>query len=514
MKNVKKGLSESANKKIMKDLEGIQKKKKKNKNKKVAAGNSSEHSAILTENVVAKVEATKSYPKKIKKEKEEKVDVSMTEEILSNLKLSESSPAKIKKEKKDKVDVSMTEEILSNLKLSESSPAKIKKEKKDDKEMIEKLVTEEILSNPKISKSKVKKEKKEKTNVVDDSVREKILSNPKISKKKSKKQMSGGKAKKQVNDQGKGVKQKTNVKVNQQLKVSSIKDEITDIMDTEDDGDVKKIEKEAADKKSAVSVFVGNLPVNTKRDKVMKLFSKFGKVRSIRFRLSNGVKFFKSQSKVTSANVIAFVDFETEEEAKSSLVMNGEKINDNVIRVDIQSHAKTNLNFDAKRTVFVGNLKYEVTDQNLYDLFSCCGEIQYARTLQCKNGCNGVGYVCFKKAESIGMALELNNSELQGRPMRVQRYVKKDQNAGASLEKKTNAGKKEKPTGVLRRLGEKKKVKSFSKSKEQSSKAQFTGMKAKDKKKGFVKKNKKKPLKGPKLLAKRIASRDNTTGAD
>lgn len=110
--------------------------------------------------------------------------------------------------------------------------------------------------------------------------------------------------------------------------------------------------------KPLVSVFVGNLPVNTKRGKILKLFSKFGKVKSIRFRLSNGGKFFKSQSKVTSPNVIAFVDFESTDDAKSSLVLNGEKIKDNVIRVNLQSNAKSNENFDGKRTVFVGNLKY------------------------------------------------------------------------------------------------------------------------------------------------------------
>lgn len=113
-----------------------------------------------------------------------------------------------------------------------------------------------------------------------------------------------------------------------------------------------------SDKTPSISVFVGNLPLNTKRGKILKLFSKFGKVKSIRFRLSNGVKFFKSQSKITSPNVIAFVDYEAEEDAKASLVLNGEKIKDNVIRVNLQANAKSADSFDGKRTVFVGNLKY------------------------------------------------------------------------------------------------------------------------------------------------------------
>lgn len=78
------------------------------------------------------------------------------------------------------------------------------------------------------------------------------------------------------------------------------------------------------------------------------------------------------------------------------------------------------------------------------------------------------------------MALELDNSDLQGRPVRVQRYVKKS--PGGPKEKKN---KKEKPTGAVRRLGKKQKVKTFSngKGKETNPKASFAGMKAKEKKK-------------------------------
>lgn len=76
------------------------------------------------------------------------------------------------------------------------------------------------------------------------------------------------------------------------------------------------------------------------------------------------------------------------------------------------------------------------------------------------------------------MALELANSDLQGRPVRVQRYVKKT--PGGPKEKKM---KKEKPTGAVRRIDKKHKVKSFSKDKEQKPNKQFAGMKAKDKKK-------------------------------
>lgn len=56
-------------------------------------------------------------------------------------------------------------------------------------------------------------------------------------------------------------------------------------------------------------------------------------------------------------NVIAFIDFENMEQAKASLAMNGEKFGDKILRVDLQQNSKAK-NFDPKRTIFVGNLKF------------------------------------------------------------------------------------------------------------------------------------------------------------
>lgn len=110
-----------------------------------------------------------------------------------------------------------------------------------------------------------------------------------------------------------------------------------------------------------MSVFVGNLPLNIKRKKLLKLFEPFGKVLGIRFRKSNGGRFYK-KSQITGESLIAFVDFESIVEATASVAVNGANIGDNVIRVNLQASAKKNGNepaaFDGKRTVFVGNLAY------------------------------------------------------------------------------------------------------------------------------------------------------------
>lgn len=119
--------------------------------------------------------------------------------------------------------------------------------------------------------------------------------------------------------------------------------------------------------------------------------------------------------------------------------------------------------------------------------------------MNCDKGCNGTAYVCFKDNASITMALELNNSDVEGRAIRVERYTAKKQGAGGERKKKDKKG----SVGVERRLAEKNKKETAS---PKSVKAEFTGVKITDKKK---KKNQNKSPSGPKLLAKKIAPRVN-----
>lgn len=56
--------------------------------------------------------------------------------------------------------------------------------------------------------------------------------------------------------------------------------------------------------------------------------------------------------------LIAFIYFETREEAEASLACNGTKIGDNVITVDLDGQKRVEDNHPQKNTVVVGNLKY------------------------------------------------------------------------------------------------------------------------------------------------------------
>lgn len=77
----------------------------------------------------------------------------------------------------------------------------------------------------------------------------------------------------------------------------------------------------------------------------------------------------------------------------------------------------------------------ETTNAMLQDTFKCCGEIKYVRTIQCKFGCKGTAYVCFKEPESVVLAMKLNKTLLLDREIRVERFHTKKLGGGKSNSK-------------------------------------------------------------------------------
>lgn len=173
------------------------------------------------------------------------------------------------------------------------------------------------------------------------------------------------------------------------------------------------------------SVFVGNLPPKTKRDKLDHLFRAHATVSSVRFRKNNGSAILKTDA---PASIIAFVDVATAQEAQAAAkALNGQTLGGNVLRVDVQSGGKNAAATDAKRTAFVGNLPYTTSENQLRKFFEHAGKIDYVRLNQSKKGCNGTAFVCFKEAASVVAALKLNGRDFNGRAMRVNRSAAKQQ---------------------------------------------------------------------------------------
>ncbi|MFQ5506719.1 MAG: RNA recognition motif domain-containing protein, partial [Planctomycetota bacterium] len=72
--------------------------------------------------------------------------------------------------------------------------------------------------------------------------------------------------------------------------------------------------------------------------------------------------------------------------------------------------------------IFVGNLSYQVTDEDLHESFAPFGEIAFSRVILDRDSgkSRGFGFVEFLQEEAGKEAIKsLANKELKGRPLRL-----------------------------------------------------------------------------------------------
>ncbi|CAL8355024.1 unnamed protein product [Boreogadus saida] len=190
---------------------------------------------------------------------------------------------------------------------------------------------------------------------------------------------------------------------------------------------------EEDEEKKKRTVFVGNLPASFTKKGLLKLFREKGAVESTRFRSvvredpSDSLRVATIQRKVhpMKQSLNAYVVFKDEEGACKALERNGlEVAKDFVIRVD----SVTESTHDHKRSVFVGNLSFELTEATLRGHFEGCGAVTAVRLIRDKNTGlgKGFGYILFESADSVQLALKLDDTLLAKRKVRVKRSVKKD----------------------------------------------------------------------------------------
>ncbi|XP_064301788.1 RNA-binding protein 34 isoform X1 [Phalacrocorax carbo] len=192
----------------------------------------------------------------------------------------------------------------------------------------------------------------------------------------------------------------------------------------------KKVVDETVNRRT---VFVGNLPVNCTVQALKSRFKEYGQIKSIRFRslvpaedtLSKKLAAIKHKVHPNAKFVNAYVVFKEECDAIKALNENGTEIATGFhIRVDIASKNNTH---DNKRSVFLGNLSYDISDDAVREHFSVCGGVVAVRIVRDrKTGLGkGFGYVLFENTDAVHLALKLNNSVLMGRKIRVKRCGEK-----------------------------------------------------------------------------------------
>ncbi|SCU81999.1 LAFA_0C08482g1_1 [Lachancea sp. 'fantastica'] len=243
--------------------------------------------------------------------------------------------------------------------------------------------------------------------------------------------------------------------------VGGTKEEVTSVETSEDSKPETKVVskkdfKEAELEKADRTVFVGNVPkdlINSKQltKKFKKLFTiaKSGegeagsdsedleteneacfKVESVRFRsisfeeaLPRKVAFVQHKLHKSRDSVNAYVVYTDRAAVKVACKsLNGKVFEGHHLRVDSVAHPTQH---DNKRSVFVGNLDFEETEENLWKHFEGAGDIEYVRVIRDPktNVGKGFAYVQFTDFQNVGKALLLDGRKLNGtgRKLRVTR---------------------------------------------------------------------------------------------
>lgn len=182
------------------------------------------------------------------------------------------------------------------------------------------------------------------------------------------------------------------------------------------------------------TVFVGNLPLSSTKKTLRLLFKDKGPIETIRFRslvredpsMPRKVAAIMRKAHPQKQSINAYVVFKEEQSVASALDRNGLELEpDLFIRVDRVSASDSH---DHKRSVFVGNLPFDLKEAPLRRHFSDCGSVEAVRLIRDpQTGLGkGFGYLLFQSADSVQLALELNGSKLEGRAIRVKRSVHND----------------------------------------------------------------------------------------
>ncbi|VFR02154.1 unnamed protein product [Cuscuta campestris] len=188
------------------------------------------------------------------------------------------------------------------------------------------------------------------------------------------------------------------------------------------------------------TIFVGNVPLKTKKKTLLKEFSKYGEIESLRIR-SVPIADTKAPRKAAvlmknfneNADCVhAYIVFKSEDSAQASLAHNMTVVEGNHIRVDRACPPRKKIKgdsaplYDNKRTLFVGNLPFDVKDEEIYQLL--CGIktqtqdtiVEAVRVIRDPNTHLGKGfaYVLFKTREAANLVVK-KHLKLRDRELRL-----------------------------------------------------------------------------------------------
>lgn len=212
----------------------------------------------------------------------------------------------------------------------------------------------------------------------------------------------------------------------------------------EDEGEGTTVRTFDDDEKLRRTVFVGNLTLKVKKKAILREFAQYGAVESVRLRSvplldtkvprKGAVITGKINEAIDSQH--AYIVFKEEMSANAALAHNMKEFNGNHIRVDA-AHAphgalkgKSFLSYDRSRSIFVGNVPFDVKDEELYQVFTSGKtlemDIEAIRVVRDPKTSlsKGIAFLLFKTKAAASKVLSLKKPlKLRDRILRISRVL-------------------------------------------------------------------------------------------
>jgi nucleolar protein 12 len=163
------------------------------------------------------------------------------------------------------------------------------------------------------------------------------------------------------------------------------------------------------------TIFLGNVPNTAKETDIKKFLGV--PIETIRFRsagfdtthLARWVAFAQKRFHKNRDTLVVFVVLKSTDDIQTVLAKNQAILLDKHIRVDLGANDGK---MEPKRSIFVGNLPYDITEELVYEIFQTCGEIDAIRCV--RDAQTGIGkgfaFVSFMSSGSVPAGLKLNDA--------------------------------------------------------------------------------------------------------
>lgn len=174
------------------------------------------------------------------------------------------------------------------------------------------------------------------------------------------------------------------------------------------------MERSSTQHPSFNEIYIGNLSWNADEEDLRLLFQPYGRIVRVRIlREQDG-----------RSRGVGFVEFEESEAVGNAVSLNGNEYMGRTLRVsragelgETKAHVST---------VFVGNVSYQCSENDLRELFSRAGEIKTIRLACDSDGRpKGFAHIEFEDQEGVARAIALTNTDLKGRRIKVEYSVTK-----------------------------------------------------------------------------------------